>query len=70
MDLTPSKLHPKGQKNKTNELHEDLSSFCGNNGTLEAVKCLKACKENAQKILEMKTSSFFKDAAYKGYKGF
>ena len=45
-------------------------SFCGNNGTLEAVKCLEACKENAQKMLKKTTSSFFKDAAYKGYKFF
>ena len=66
MDLTYSKLHPKGQKSKTNEFHEDLSSFFGNNGTLEAFKYLKACKNNAPKMLEKKTLSIIEDATYKG----
>ena len=70
MDLTSSKLHHEAQKNKTNECNEDLMSFCGNNGTLKVFKYLKACKENAPKILERKTSSFFKYASYKGYKVF
>ena len=70
MDLTPSKLHSKGQKIKTNEFHEDLTSFCGNNWTLKAFKYLKACKANAPKILEKKSSTIFKHATNKGYKVF
>ena len=70
MDLISSKLHPKGQTCKTNEFHEGLTSFCGNNGTLKVFKYLKACKENAPKMLEKKIPSFFKDASYKGYKVF
>ena len=70
MDLISSNFHPKGQTCKTNEFHEGLTSFCGNNGTLKASKYSKACKENAPKMLEKKTSSIFEDATYKGYKVF
>ena len=66
MDLISSKLHPKGQTCKTNEFHEDLTSFCEKNRTLKAFNCLKTCKENAPKMLETKTSSFFRDDTYKG----
>ena len=66
MDLTYSKLHPKGQKSKTNEFHEDLSSFFGNNGTLEAFKYLKACKNNAPKMLQRKLLSIIEDSTNKG----
>ena len=70
MDLISSKLHPKGRKNKTNKFHEDLSSFCGNNGTFKAFNYLKACRANAPKMLENKTLRIFEDATYKGYKVF
>ena len=68
MDLNSTKLYPKVQKNKTNKFHEDLMSFCEKNRTLKAFNCLKACKENAPKMLETKTSSFFRDDTYKGLK--
>ena len=61
MDLTYSELHHEAQKVNANQVHKDFMSFCGKNEALEAFKCLYA-----PKMLKKTTSSFYKDATYKG----
>ena len=66
MELTFPELNHEAEKNNANQVHKDFMSFCGKNEALEAFKCLKASKAYAWKILEKTTSSFYKDATYKG----
>ena len=66
MELTSPELCHEAKKVNANQLHKDFICFCGKNEALEAFKCLKASKAYAWKILEKTTSSFYKDATYKG----
>ena len=61
MELTSPELYHETKKNNANQVHKDFTSFCGKNEALEAFKCLYA-----PKMLEKTTSSFYKDATYKG----